>query len=226
MRMPTLVRATPPHSLLGALLVVLAVVLTVPLGDGDRAARTLVVDASDPTAFATITEAVAAAHDGDRVLVRPGRYVESVVLDKAVSIEGDGDRAAIIVEVQDLAAIHVLADGAAFGILVTDAATPTVTGNDIHDNEWGIGVGDSATPTITDNTIIEDFGGISVLDSATPTILGMSIVQNQGGILVGNSATPTISENEVYENERFDIRIVDGATATIDGREVTGPHSE
>jgi hypothetical protein len=58
-------------------------------------ARTLVVG---PGGYATISAAVAAAHDGDTVLVQPGRYKESVVVEgKAITIRGDGERDAIVV---------------------------------------------------------------------------------------------------------------------------------
>ena len=56
----------------------------------DRPASSL-VDPPDPAAFAEIDDAVAAAEDGDRILVRPGTYRTPVVVDRAVRIEGDGD---------------------------------------------------------------------------------------------------------------------------------------
>ena len=43
--------------------------------------------------FATIGEAVAAARDGDTILVAPGTYDESVTVTKDITIRGDGDRA-------------------------------------------------------------------------------------------------------------------------------------
>ena len=46
----------------------------------------------------TIAEGVARAVDGDTVLVRPGTYTESVLIDKDITIRGDGDRAAITIE--------------------------------------------------------------------------------------------------------------------------------
>ena len=63
-----------------------------------RPARDLLVDPRDPAAFAEIDDAVAAAEDGDRILVRPGTYRTPVVVDRAVRIEGDGDAAAIVLE--------------------------------------------------------------------------------------------------------------------------------
>ncbi len=47
--------------------------------------------------FTTLSEAVAAAADGDEILVRPGTYDESVVVDKDVAIRGDGPREDIVI---------------------------------------------------------------------------------------------------------------------------------
>jgi parallel beta-helix repeat protein len=60
---------------------------------------TLVVDRSGSGDFTTIVEAVAAAQDGDTVLIKPGRYVESVaVIGKDLIIVGDGNRDDIVIE--------------------------------------------------------------------------------------------------------------------------------
>ena len=48
--------------------------------------------------FATITEAVAAANDGDTILVKPGTYVEAVTIDKDITLIGDGPRDQIVIE--------------------------------------------------------------------------------------------------------------------------------
>jgi hypothetical protein len=45
---------------------------------------------------ATITEAGAAANDGDTMMVRPGTYTEAVEIDRDINVRGDGDVAAII----------------------------------------------------------------------------------------------------------------------------------
>ena len=48
--------------------------------------------------FRTLTEAVAAADDGDIILVRPGHYRESVTVTDDITIRGDGDRDSIVLE--------------------------------------------------------------------------------------------------------------------------------
>jgi serine/threonine protein kinase len=48
--------------------------------------------------YATIAEAVAKAPAGARILVRPGVYTESLIVDKNVEIVGEGARDAIVIE--------------------------------------------------------------------------------------------------------------------------------
>ena len=281
------------------------------------AVRTLVVDSADPACYTTIGAAVTEAQTWDRVLVRPGHYVESVRVDKAIVIEGEGDREAIVVEGPDLPAFVLSADKASIrgvtvtggpdhdnsaskedfwrfaamvvtadvlvtdvavrnewtdgisvshssaptirgndihrcegtGIAVFDSSTPTIAGNDIHENTFGIGVMDgsaplvkgndirenddeglsvagSAAPTITGNDIhANKWGGIWVLDSAAPTITGNDIHGNgHHGLWVTDSAAPTVTGNGFHGNDRRDIEVAAGSTASIDGREVTGPY--
>jgi nitrous oxidase accessory protein NosD len=78
------------------MLVLAVVVAALSLGQGASAATTWVVDdnscpagtgtAADP--FCTITDAVAAASDGDTIVVRAGTYTESVLVDKSLNIRG------------------------------------------------------------------------------------------------------------------------------------------
>ncbi|GAA1982186.1 AAA family ATPase [Amycolatopsis minnesotensis] len=50
----------------------------------------LSVSPSEPECFRTITDAIAAATDGDVISVRPGAYHESIVLDRDISLSGAG----------------------------------------------------------------------------------------------------------------------------------------
>ncbi|MCC7422332.1 MAG: right-handed parallel beta-helix repeat-containing protein [Planctomycetaceae bacterium] len=47
--------------------------------------------------FSTLREAFEQAADGDRIVVRPGRYAENVTIDRRVTLVGDGPRASIVV---------------------------------------------------------------------------------------------------------------------------------
>ncbi len=59
--------------------------------------RTLIVAADGSGQHATITAAMEGARDGDRILVRPGTYEESVAVVRSVEIVGDGDRLGVLV---------------------------------------------------------------------------------------------------------------------------------
>lgn len=90
-----------------------------------RKSRDLVVDPSDPAAFAEIDDAVAHAEDGDRVIVRPGTYRRPVVVDRAIRLEGDGPVATIRLRP---------VGGEALGVAVSGA---TVSGLDICPGDVG-----------------------------------------------------------------------------------------
>ena len=88
----------------GAAALTLMATLVVPRGDsgppvvpaaGGGATHVVAADGSGD--FTTISEAVAAAAEGDTVLVAPGDYAEALVIDKDITIQGDGPRDQIVV---------------------------------------------------------------------------------------------------------------------------------
>ena len=76
-------------------LALLALVL-VPLGP-TKEPGTLVVAQDGSGEYGTISDAVAAAEDGDTILVRPATYVESIRIDKDITLRGDGDREDVVI---------------------------------------------------------------------------------------------------------------------------------
>ena len=58
----------------------------------------LVVDGDGGGTHETIAAAVAAAADGDEIVVKPGTYVEAVVIDKDITLRGDGAREDIVIQ--------------------------------------------------------------------------------------------------------------------------------
>jgi len=58
----------------------------------------IVVAQDGSGAYETINEAVAAAGDGDEILVKPGTYAEVVTIDKDITLRGDGPREEVILE--------------------------------------------------------------------------------------------------------------------------------
>jgi parallel beta-helix repeat protein len=129
MRISSVVAAGSPTARLAALgaATILLVVLTTGVvvagasllaGDGP-----LVVDQDDPNAYQTISDAVAAAVDGDTILVRPGTYPESIAISSDITIQGDGERGSVVVQFAGDGPAHV-EEGIFFtyGILLEDSS--------------------------------------------------------------------------------------------------------
>jgi len=72
---------------------------TSPPNAGTGATHMVSADGSGD--FATISEAVAAAQDGDTIVVRPGTYAEAIVIDKDITLTGDGPRDEIVIMAVD-----------------------------------------------------------------------------------------------------------------------------
>ena len=56
----------------------------------------IVVDSSGDGTVTTIAAAIEMASDGDTILVRPGTYTEAVVIDKDITLAGDGPREDVV----------------------------------------------------------------------------------------------------------------------------------
>lgn len=78
---------------MGVALLLLAVVVvgTLVVGAQLMEPRTIVVDAGGNGDATTVSAGIALAEDGDIVLLRPGEYVEDVVVDKLITLRGDQD---------------------------------------------------------------------------------------------------------------------------------------
>lgn len=71
------------------LLLALVAVGTLVVGAQLLEPRTIVVDPDGSGDATTVTEGIALADDGDIVLLRPGEYVEDVIVDKRITLRGD-----------------------------------------------------------------------------------------------------------------------------------------
>jgi parallel beta-helix repeat protein len=109
MRISSSVAVGSPMVRVAAIMIATLLLALMVAGAGIAGSRLLAADGTIVVAqdgngdYTTITEAVEAAVDGDKVLVKPGTYTEAVVIDKDITLSGDGPRAEII--------IHAPADG-------------------------------------------------------------------------------------------------------------------
>jgi parallel beta-helix repeat protein len=160
----------------------------------DIAPITWVVDDDGPADSSSIQQAINAAQSGDTILVLSGIYYENLVVDKAVSLLGQGANQTII-------------DGTFSGNVITIASENvivdgfTIEHGEIIDpqnyNDYGAGVAALNSHCTISNNIIKDCNyGISFPNYAT--IENNEIISStHQGILVEFSGNNVITDNNV-----------------------------
>jgi F-box protein 11 len=113
---------------------------------GVQVQRTRIVDAAGRGEFVTIAAAIASAQPGERLLVRPGVYQETLVVDKPLDIVGDGAAAEIVVVAAERFAVRFSAARALLSNVTvrssgSEAAVQIggsirIEGCDISSGEW------------------------------------------------------------------------------------------
>jgi parallel beta-helix repeat protein len=158
--------------------------------------RTLIVG---PGGFSTIGEAVASAQDGSTVLVRPGTYRESVAIDRAITLAGDGDRDAIVVLSDDAPCLIV-------GGQTARIAHLTVRGGGACD-EWGgkAAILVSGGSPILDGLVLAESHGIRITKGASPTIHGCVVRDGPRAGIWAQLSTGIIEDNDIFGNALFGI---------------------
>lgn len=183
----------------------------------------IVVDQSGGGDYTTITEAVAAASDGDEIHVRPGTYVEAVIIEKDITLRGDGPIEDIVITAPEDGPTAPLQEGTIsadpYALLVrgTDATISGLTFLGVRSEV----ILDGGSPTMRDS-VFTDVGiaydgrvganVILVTNGATATVSGNQI-RDSGQVSVMADADPTISGNTLAGGAH--IYLDDPGTATV-----------
>ena len=185
------------------------VIETTPEPPSTDAGSTHVVATDGSGDFSTIAEAVTAAAEGDTVLVRPGSYVEAIVIDKDITLTGDGPREEVVISIPEGGPTFDFAeDGAvqqfapAYSLLLDDTQAEVrqltfagpegeVTGH------TGAIVVDGGSPTLSD--LVLDGAEFALLIGAGSTATLTDSLVNGGGIEAADRAEPLIARNEMRD---------------------------
>jgi parallel beta-helix repeat protein len=176
--------------------------------------RVLVV----PDDYPTIQEAINGANNGDTVFVRAGTYYEHVVVNKTVSLLGEGVSMTIV-------------DGSGTGNVfaitkdsVTIADFTVQNSGDILGNA-GLRLDNVSLCSISGNGIRDNFAGVWFEGSSENLITANNITSNvDDGVVFNYSHNNTISENNIALHEYFGIVINWSHNNTICHNNVTQTH--
>ena len=175
----------------------------------------IVVDQSGDGDYTTIGEAVAAAEDGDEILVRPGTYIEAVVIDKNIAVSGEGSVEDIVIMAPEDGPTAPLYEGTItadpYAMLVTGPGAK-ISGLTFRGLRSEV-ILDGGSPTLQDS-VFTDVGW---------AFDGVNISANGSSIVVTNGGSPTVSGNVIRSGGP--IAVFGDANATLRSNDLAGgPH--
>ena len=203
--------------------------------------RTLVVDASHPGCFTTVSDALKAAKAGDRLLVRPGFYSEGIVIDKPVDIIGDGEPGEVILEAIGEDTVLFQANRGRIANLTlrqmgggkwhcVDIAQGRleVEGCDIFGCSLAcVAVHDGADPRIRRNRIHHGArSGVYVYGKGRGIFEDNDISCNTySGVLIKTGGNPVFRRNRIHDNRQGGVLVTDKAMGLFEENDIyTNPY--
>ncbi len=206
-------------------------------------ARSIIISANGSGDFSTIREALKNAATGARLLIRPGLYNESIVIDKNVEIRGDGSLEDIIVDSTNSSCILMETDqasvrgltlsgrGAKYGKTFFAVDVPrgelTLENCDISSDSLSCLAihGSWANPLIKNCWIHNGAdSGVYIFDNARGQIEECDIYHNtNANVAITSGANPLIKNCRVFEGNNGGIVVwQNGAAGEIENCEIFG----
>ncbi len=161
-----------------------------------KSKSTLIVSSSGSGDYKTISEAINNAQPGTRILIRPGLYQESLIVNKSLKLIGDGPKAQILIQNADSNCI----------VLQTDIAE--IRGLTL------LGIAGQKN---------KKFFAVDILQGS-PVLADCDITSDSLACIAihGTSANPIIQKCQVHDGKTGGIYIYDNAQATLEDCDVFG----
>ncbi|WP_417914424.1 right-handed parallel beta-helix repeat-containing protein [Candidatus Electronema sp. JM] len=199
---------------------------------------TVIVDQKGRGDYATITDALKAVKAGTRILVRPGLYEESIVLDKPVEIIGDGNRDDIVIEssgkdvvlfqakIGRIANLTLRQAGeTGYGVSITKGRFEMEDCDISSQDRACVGIHDDADARLYHNRIHNGkTSGIIACFSGKGTLQDNEIIANaMYGIAIGmGGGNLTVRRNIITNNGKYGIWISDKGGGIFEDNDLRG----
>lgn len=167
------------------------------LGDGD---------------YKTITEAIENAQPNTRIVIRPGLYLEGVVINKPLEITGDGSRADIVIESQNSDCILMKADTATVSGLTLRCAS-----GKNNKKFYGVDIPQGQLTLENCDITSDSLACVAIHGStANPIIRNCEIHDGKSsGVFVYDNAQGTIEDSHFYSTTLSGVTIQEGGNPTV-----------
>jgi parallel beta-helix repeat protein len=176
---------------------------------------THIVDAFYRGDHATITAALKAARPGDRILVRPGLYRESLVIDKPIEIIGDGELDDVIIEgVKGAAITFQTSIGRIANLAFRQTGDRQYYCIDITQGRLDLEGCDITSQALA---------CVTIRNGADPRLRRNRIRDGkEGGVLVQQNGLGTLEDNEIFANAFAGVEIKEGSNPTLRRNRIHG----
>jgi parallel beta-helix repeat protein len=186
----------------------------------------------------TITDAIAAARPGERILVRAGVYHEGLVIEKPLEIVGDGALGDVVIEATAANALRFNAtNGRATNLTLRQMGSGHWASVDIEggrldlegcdiSSEGGscVAIRNDSDPRIRRNRIHDGWSdGIIVSEQGRGLIEDNEIVGNRlCGVETARRGNPTVRKNRITKNSFSGVRVNGGSGGTFEDNDLRG----
>jgi serine/threonine protein kinase len=184
--------------------------------------------------YTTIAEALKNAREKTRILVRPGLYQESLVIDRPVELVGDGTAAEVVVEATDATCLRWQAPsglvrkltfrskrgpkGGKLPAVLISQGQPTFEECEVTSElESCVAIKETAAnPTLRKCQIHGGrVAGIDLYDGGRGAIEDCDIFHNLVGVMTSSQGKPVIAGGTIRDNQAFGVFVRDKGQGTI-----------
>ena len=197
---------------------------------------TAIVDPNREGDFTTITEAIKRVEPGSRILIRPGRYEEGLLVDKPLEIIGDGKPGEVEIQAAGIDVIlfqttmgrignltlRQMGGGQWFCVNVAQGRLDLEDCDISSQSLTCVAIHGGADPRLRRNRIHDSKeGGVVVYENAQGTLEDNEIFNNVlAGVEIKEGADPTLRHNRIHENTGGGVYVHEGGQGTLEDNDI------